>query len=218
MTMFNLNEIERKAYRSTFQDGIWDIFLGLILLILALSALLSNIGAKKGLHMTILIALQALVLLAFIAGKKCITVPRMGFVKFGPKRKGKIKKSRIVLFGSVLTGAVVFIVATLVIRSYPTGQPKLLLLLPAAWIANAVIVFSFLAYYLDCTRLYAYGVLFALPVPVDMVVKEFVGVNLSPIAFAIPATVMLAVGTVLLVRFLRDYPLPAKEVFNDAEN
>lgn len=218
MTMFNLNEIEKKAYRSTFQDGIWDIFLGSLLLILAVGALLSNIGVPEGRNMIILVVLQVLVLLAFIAGKKCITVPRMGFVKFGPKRKRKIRKSRIILLGSVVAGAVVFVAAALVIRSYPAGRPKLLLLLPAAWVANAIIVFSLLAYYLDCTRLYAYGVLFALPVPVDMVVKEFAGVNLSPIAFAIPATVMLVIGTVLLVRFLRDYPFPAKEVCNDAEN
>jgi len=218
MTMFNLKEIERKAYRSTFQDGIWDIFLGSLLLILAVGALLSNIGVPEGRNMIILVVLQVLILLAFIAGKKCITVPRMGFVKFGPKRKRKIRKSRIILLGSVLAGAVVFVAAALVIRSYPAGRPKLLLLLPAAWVANSVIVFSLLAYYLDCTRLYAYGLLFALPVPVDIVVKEFAGVNLSPIAFSIPATVMLVIGTVLLVRFLRDYPFPAKEVCNDAEN
>jgi hypothetical protein len=218
VTMFNLNEIEKKAYRSTFQDGIWDIFLGSLLLILAVGALLSNIGVPEGRNMIILVVLQVLVLLAFIAGKKCITVPRMGFVKFGPKRKRKIRKSRIILLGSVLAGLVVFVAAALVIRSYPAGRPKLLLLLPAAWVANAVIVFSLLAYYLDCTRLYAYGVLFALPVPVDMVVKEFAGVNLSPIAFAVPGMVMLVVGTMLLVRFLRDYPFPAKEVCNDAEN
>ncbi|MFQ6036208.1 MAG: hypothetical protein ACE5NM_10250 [Sedimentisphaerales bacterium] len=218
MTMFNLNEIEKKAYRSTFQDGLWDIFLGLLLLILAVGALLSNSGVPEGLVMTILVTLEALVVLAFIAGKKRITVPRMGFVKFGPKRKRKIGKSRIILLGSVLAGAIVFVATALVIRSYPAGRPKLLLLLPAAWVANAIIVFSLLAYYLDCTRLYVYGVLFALPVPVDMVVKEFVGVNLSPIAIAIPAIVMLVIGTVLLVRFLCDYPFPAKEVFNDAEN
>ncbi len=218
MTMFNLKEIEKKAFRSTFQDGIWDIFLGLVLLILAVGTLLSNIGVTKGVHMTILISLQAVVVLGFIAGKKLITVPRMGFVKFGPKRKSKIRKSRIILLVSVLAGLVVFVAAALVIRSYPAGRPKLLLLLPAAWVANAVIVFSFLAYYLDCTRLYAYGVLFALPVPVDMMVKEFAGVNLSPVAFAVPATVMLVIGMVLLVRFLRDYPFPAKEMCNDAEN
>ena len=217
MTTFNLNEIERKAYRSTFQDGIWDIFLGLELLILAAGALLSNSGVSEGLTMTILVVLGFLTVLAFIAGKKCITVPRMGFVKFGPRRKRKIRKSHIVLLGSVLAGAIVFLVAVLAIQSYPAGQPKLLLFLPAAWVANAVIVFGLLGYYLDCTRLYAYGVLFALPVPFDMAVKEFVGVNLSPVAFAVPAIVMLVVGTVLLASFLREYPKPVKDLSDGKE-
>lgn len=211
-TGIDLKQIERKAYRSTFQDGLWDIFLGLLLLVLAVGALLSNSGASEGLTMTILVALQAVVFLAFIAGKKCITVPRMGFVKFGPKRKRKIRKSRIILLVSVLAGAVVFLVAALVVRSYPAGRPKLVFLLPAAWIANSIIIFSLLAYYLDCSRLYAYGVLFALPVPFDVMVKEYVGVNLSPIAFAVPAIIMLVVGIVLLVCFLLKYPKQLQEI------
>ncbi len=206
----SVKEIERKAYRSTFQDGLWDIFLGLCLLMLAVCALLSNSGVSEGLTMTILVALQAVVLLAFIAGKKRITVPRLGFVKFGPQRKRKIKKSRIILLASVLAG-VLCLLAALLIQSYGASRAKLLLLLPAAWVGNAIIVFSLLAYYLDFARLYAYGLLFALPVPLDMAVKEFAGVNLSPIAFAVPATVMLVVGTVLLVRFVRAYPFPTEE-------
>jgi len=217
MIMFNLNEIEKKAYRSTFHDGLWDIFLGLSLLTLAVGALLSNSGVPNGLVMTILVVLQSLALLSLIAGKKRITLPRMGFVKFGSKRKLKIRKSRIILLGSALAGVVVFL-AAIVIQSYPAGQPRLLLLLPAAWVANSIIVFSLLAYYLDCTRLYAYGVMFALPVPFDMVVKKFVGLNLIPIALAIPATVTLVIGALLLVRFLRDYPLPVGEISNDNES
>ena len=212
MTVFNLKEIEKKAYKSTFQDGIWDIFLGCQLLILATGTLISNIGVKEGGILIILISLQVLVLTTFIFGKKRITVPRMGVVKFGPKRKHRIRKSRIILLGSVIVGAVVFIAAALVIRNYPAGRPKLLLVLPAAWVVNSIIVLSFLAYYLDCARLYIYGVLFALPVPVDMMIKEFVGMNLSPIAFSVPAIVMLATGVTLLIRFLRDYPLPAGEM------
>jgi hypothetical protein len=165
------------------------------------------------LTMTTLVGLQAAAVAAFVAGKKRITVPRMGFVKFGPKRKRKIRKSRIVLLGSVLAGAVVFLAALALLA----GRPRLLLLLPAAWAANSIIVFSLLAYYLDFSRLYAYGLLFALPVPFDMAVKKFVGVNLSPVAFAVPATIIVVVGTVLLVRFLRKYPRLAAEVYNAPE-
>lgn len=211
MLTFNLTDIEKKAYRSTFQDGIWDIFLGLILLILAVIALLSNRGTPEGQQMTVLIVLQAVALAVFIGGKKCITVPRMGFVKFGPQRKAKIKKSRIVLLASVVAGMVVFLVALLAMRSSSAGPSRLMNFMPLAWVVNAIIVFSLLAYYLDCPRLYAYGVLFALPVPFDMAIKKFAGVNLSPVTFAVPATFMLAIGAVLLVRFLRKYPRSAEE-------
>jgi len=141
MTTLNLKEIEKKAYRSTFQDGIWDIFLGLLLLNLAFGALLANSGVSHGLNMTILTALGVLILLAFMTGKKRITVPRMGFVKFGQKRKRKIWKSRLILLLSVFAGLVVFL-AALAISYYPTGWPKIVFLLPAAWVTNSIIVFN----------------------------------------------------------------------------
>jgi drug/metabolite transporter (DMT)-like permease len=214
MTIFNLTEIEKKAYRSTFQDGLWDIFLGSQLLILSISALLSNMGLTNKLHMGLLILLQVLVVLAFTIGKKRITIPRMGYVKFGTKRKRKITKSRIILLISVIAGVVVFLIASAFIQSNPAGQSKLLLLAPVAWVINSVIIFSLLAYYMDFTRLYLYGVLFALPVPVDMAIKQFTNLNLNHVAFAVPGIAMLIVGTVLLVRFLRDYPISGQEVLN----
>lgn len=218
MTVFNLTEIEKKAYRSTFQDGLWDIFIGSLLLVLSFSALLSNIGTAEKLHMGILIMLQIIVVLAFIIGKKRITIPRMGFVKFGPARKRRITKSRIVLLVSVLAGVAVFLIASLIMQGNQVDRSKLLLFAPIAWVANSIIIFSLLAYYLNFARLYIYGVLFALPVPLDVAIKQFTGLNLSPIAFAVPALVMLAVGTVLLVRFLNVYPAGIKEICNDNAN
>jgi len=207
MTLINLTDIEKKAYRSTFQDGIWDIFLGLTLLILAVGALLSNRGMPEGRQMTVLVGLQVAAAVFFIAGKKRITVPRMGFVKFGPQRKRKITKSHVVLLGSVVVGAVAFLVVSLAMRE---TRAELLDFMPLAWAVNAMVVFSLLAHYLDCPRLYGYGVLFALPVPVDAAIKTFAGVNLSPVAFAVPAIVMLAIGGVLLGSFLRRYPRPER--------
>ena len=214
MTVFNLTEIEKKAFRSTFQDGLWDIFLGSLLLVLSISALLSNIGTTKKLHIGVLIVLQILVVLAFTVGKKRITIPRMGFVKFGPKRKQRMTKSRIILLISVLLGVVVFLIASALIQGNPAGRSKLLLFAPVAWVVNSIIVFSFLAYYMDFTRLYLYGVLFALPVPFDVAIQQFTELNLSPIAFAVPGIAMLGVGTVLLLRFLHEYPKPGQEVLD----
>ncbi|MHC4355402.1 MAG: hypothetical protein ACYS0H_22105 [Planctomycetota bacterium] len=214
MRVLNLTDIEKRAYRSTFQDGIWDIFLGSTLLTLAVIALLSNRGMPEGRQMTVLIVLQAAALAFFIAGKKYITVPRMGFVKFGARRKGKIRKSHVVLLGSAVMGAIAFLVTSQAMRDTPSERLRLIDFMPLVWAVNAMVVFSLLGHYLDCPRLYGYGVLFALPVPVDRAIKTFVGVNLSPVAFAVPAIVMLAIGVVLLIRFLRTYPGQPQEETN----
>ena len=210
MTLINLTDIEKKAYRSTFQDGIWDIFLGLTLLILAVGALLSNRGMPEGRQMTVLVGLQVAAAVFFITGKKRITVPRMGFVKFGPQRKGKIKRSHVVLLGSAVVGAVAFLVVSPAMRGPEAVRLRSISFMPLVWAVNAIVVFSLLAHYLDCPRLYGYGVLFALPVPVDRAIKTFAGVNLSPVAFAVPAIIMLAIGGVLLGSFLRRYPKPER--------
>jgi hypothetical protein len=71
-----------------------------------------------------------------------------------------------------------------------------------------------LAYYLDCARLYAYGLLFALPVPCQIILKKFFGVNVITMTLAVSAAVMIFIGTLLLNRFLRDHPVPDREVSN----
>jgi hypothetical protein len=160
-------------------------------------------------HVTML----AVVLVGFIAGKKLITVPRMGLVKFGPKRKRKLTKVKVVLLISVLMGAVIFVVAPFSIHNRPEWLNPALVL-GAAWVVNCIVVFSLGAYFLDLPRLYAYGVLFAIPVPTDILLHKLVDLDLTFIAFGVSALVILVVGTVIFICFLRDYPLPAKEASN----
>ncbi len=206
----NLKELERKAWTSYFQDGLWDIYLGLLLLAMAVSALLSDVGFSESLGMTIFIGLEVLAVLVLWVGKKLITVPRMGRVKFGPKRKAKLSWVRVVLFISVLVGAGVF-VAGLAVRS---NRPEWLngtFVFPAAWMVNAMVVFSLGAYFLDFNRLYLIGVMYALAVPLDIVFRQFTDIDLSFIAFGAPAMVILIIGLVVFARFLRDYPLLPEE-------
>ena len=206
----SLKELERKAWRSVFQDGLWDIYLGLLLLAMAIGALLSDIGVPEAWHMTIYGTLMVLSMLVLWAGKKFITVPRMGRVKFGPKRKAKLNWVRVVLLLSVLVEAGVF-VAGLAMRGNRLEQLSVAFFFPAAWVVNAIVVFSLGAYFLDFSRLYLIGVLYALPVPLDMTFHEFAGIDLTFFAFAVPAAAILLMGTVVFIRFLRDYPVVSEE-------
>ncbi|MGB3904872.1 MAG: hypothetical protein WBB22_08115, partial [Anaerolineae bacterium] len=105
----SLKELERKAFRSTFQDGLWDIFLGLLLLNVGIGTIVGGMLGETEMSLTslswimlMIVPLPFLVLIAFWAGKKFITTPRIGLVKFGPRRKAKMKNFRAVLFLSVL--------------------------------------------------------------------------------------------------------------------
>jgi len=107
-------------------------------------------------------------------------------------------------------GAGVF-VAGLAIGTNRTEGLNTAFFLAAAWMVNAIVVFSLGAYFLDFNRLYLIGVMYALPVPFDIMFRKFADIDLSFLAFGVPAMVILIVGLVMLVRFLRDYPLLPEE-------
>ena len=206
----NLKELERKAWRSVVQDGLWDIYLGLLLLAMAVWALLSDVGFSESLGMAIFIGLEVLAMLVLWAGKKFITVPRRGLVKFGSKRKAKLNWVRVVLFLSVLVGAGVFLVVS-AMRGNRPGWLNAAFFFPVAWVVNAIVVFSLGAYFLDFSRLYLIGLIYALPVPLDILFRQFTDIDLSFIAFGAPAMVILIIGLVVFTRFLRVYPLLPEE-------
>ena len=206
----DLKELERKAWRSFYQDGLWDIFWGLLLLAMTISALLSDIGASEPVQYGIMIALEALAILVLFVGKRCITVPRIGRVRFGPKRKRRLSKVRVVLAISVLVGAALF-VAGLVLTGKLSRSMTLEFIFPAGWVVNMIVVFGLLAYFLEFSRLYVIGAMYAIARPLDIVQREFTSIDLTFVAFGFPAAVILLMGAVVFVRFLRKYPLSVGE-------
>lgn len=206
----DLKELERKAFRSTFEDGLWDIFLGLLLLNMGVGALLGGSGMSHLWSMVALSAFAGLVLLGFWAGKKFITTPRIGLVRFGEQRKAKMKNLRAVLFVSVLLGA---IMALLGWAAAAGGLPQWMREIPIplyVWPVQTIVVFGLGAYFLDVTRFYAYGVLYGLPLPLGILLArntELSGTGSMAITFGVAGGVMVLIGAVLFVRFLREYPV-----------
>ena len=208
----SLKDLERKAFRSTFQDGLWDIFLGFLLLNMGGGTLLGGSEMSILGSMVVLTLFAGLVLLGFWAGKKFITTPRIGSVEFGEQRKGKLKKVRLVLFVSVLLGV---LMAVWGVGARVGGLPHAIgrVPLPAyVWAAQCVVVFSLAAYFMDVTRFYPYGVLYALPFPLGIVLAQNTSLSGSvsmALTFGLAGGVMVSVGLVLFFRFLRRYPVAA---------
>ena len=212
----NLKALERKAWTSYFQDGLWDIFLGLLLVSSAVNTWLSDTGVPSSTRIPTYMAIMVLGGLVVWAGKRFITVPRIGRVKFGPARKVRMNKLRVVLFISVLVIWALFL-AGLGIKNDWLQRPEWWLIgrtsIAAAIVTlNFLVVFSLMAYFMEFKRLYLYGVLFALQEVVGVGWREFAGVDIGFfIGSAVSAVIVLLIGTVVLVRFLREYPLPADE-------
>jgi len=192
----SLKEIERKAWTSYFEDGLWDVFLGAMLLIGGIRSLTDNVW-----YTLLVLSLVPVVPL----GKKLITIPRLGYVKFGPGRKLKLGKAKAALVISVLAVFALFLLPVLFTHSgLPLpGIPVSPIM--AAWIA---VFFGVLAYYLDFKRLYAYGLLYGMS---EVIWGQF-GKPVGSVAQTIMGIAILVIGLVVFVRFLQRFPLPPKGV------
>ena len=213
-SQLSLKEAEKKAFSSFFQDGIWDLYLGILLIGFALGIVLSNSKLPKIWIYLILIVYNFGFCGAFYLSKKYITSPRMGIIRYGTTRKKKLKIVSLVLTMSVLFGAVVFIFTLLTTKSAWTYGISFDLLLPLVWLVNAVVVFSLMAYFMDYPCFYLYGFFFGLPLSVDTILKYYFGLRLLIPLFIFPGLILVIIGVRLLVKFLKTYPVLNNEELN----
>jgi hypothetical protein len=217
MEQLNMKALEKKAFRSFFKDGIYDVFLGLILLSFGLPMMLNEFGWIDYKTMTwplvFALTLNVGALLFFVFGKKYITVPRLGFVRFGKGRKRKMRHVTLLLVISALIGLVIFFL--LLFKVIPVGGETGIPPVGLIFGIQALIVFSLAAYFMDFTRLYLYAFLFAVSLPVTFWLKknDFFAYP-SLYVFSLTAGPMLVVGWILFFRFLRRFP---KKVEQGAE-
>ncbi len=208
-TQIDLKQLERKAFRSNFRDGLWDIFLGLMLIQMCFGPILSGYyGISPTLILLMLLLYATIVLGGFWYAKKYVVLPRIGLVKFGTRRQKQGKRFKLLLSVSVALAVALFGVF---LRLYQTGAstdlsgPVLLYGLAAVFGVGAVIVFSLMAYYMDFSRAYVYGWFYALGVlSTFWLMEQEIYLPYGAVLFT---AVMVLIGIVLFIRFLREHPL-----------
>lgn len=192
----DLKGLEKKVWTSTFEDGITDIGIGLVLLVSTICQILND----EHFYLYLLYIVPALFI---IIAKKYITAPRMGLVKFSRERNKKM----YTLF-LVMTISIVFLLM-LTIKG-------LLQQLPMTSLIVGAIVFIIpcsIAYFLNWDRMYIYAVLFTLSFALNEMTIAKTGVIASgAYAWLISGMMITVVGIVYLLRFMNKYPLPKKEV------
>lgn len=189
----DLKQLQRKAWMSYFEDGLWDISMGLWMLTVAVLLLTGNVWSTFMLLAAVLV---------MSVGKKLITTPRIGRVKFGSRRGVKHKKVMAVV------GISVFALVWLLLALLRLHLPEVVLA-PLFGICFAL-VFGLIAHYMDFGRLYAYGLLLAISLALIEALDNAVG----PTALALSGCIPLLIGLVMLVRFLWKYPKPVEEALD----
>lgn len=201
-SQINLEELEKKAYRSMFEDGLWDISLGLMFLGGIFNPILAELGIPRPIN-SIITALVAI--LIFYFGKKHITIPRVGRVKFGPKRQAAQKKLRIAVIFFVIATWIVFLLSmTRAVNIRPDNTFSWILSIDLLLIT---VPLGVIAYFLDFDRLYVYAVLYGTAFPFAEFLHSIVGTPLDGIiAYGITGGIGVLTGLVYLIRFMRKYP------------
>ena len=202
----NLKEIERQAFRSTYQDGLWDIYYGLIVISMTVFMTRPETG-YTWVYIVLMTAVFGITYGLFYVGKKYLTAPRLGSVVYGETRKRKKRTMSIILTVLIALQVLLLIVTALGWLYTPFAQKldqavggRSEILFVA--LLGAVIVctgMSITAFFSDFMRGYYIAFLMALAVFLMFYLNQ-------PIIPILIGILIILPGVFLLVRFLRKYP------------
>ncbi|MCW4030798.1 MAG: hypothetical protein NWE80_00350, partial [Candidatus Bathyarchaeota archaeon] len=153
----SLREVEKKTYMSYHQDGLIDIFVGVYVLLFGLGILLRTV-TDFSTWFVIPAIFPAVMVPIWVSAKKRITMPRIGYVKFGGRGANKLMAIFIAIMVAGLGAFMVFSFGSsqgwaLTIRNLIVSNGMIIIGIAAFAIS------SLFAYTMGLNRLYAYGVL-----------------------------------------------------------
>src|SRR4030043_338092 len=207
--VLDLKQIERKAFRSTYEDGLLDIFMGAFVACMAITLYHPESGYSP-MNIIGMILIYAVVYSLFWAAKKYITLPRMGQVRFGPTRQHK-KKTLAIILGIIVLIQTIFVGMTIVGWHNPVFGEKLfgsfgnysmehlaVAALGSLFVGPSMLV---IAYLIDFPRGYYIAVLMALAVFLMILINQ----PIYPVGIS---GLIILPGVVLFINFLKKYPIP----------
>ena len=209
----DLKAIERKAFRSVHQDGLWDIYIGGLLLVLSLMFAIPESGEGELTYIGFATVGVAIVFAFFQLGKKYITVPRMGQVRFGAERQKRKITMGWIMGAFVLFTLGLFLFSLYVWNSSASRQvvdvhispslERVFVALLAALIAGTSM--TVISYFKEFMRGYYIALLMAAGFFFTLLFDMT-----TPMIIA--GALILVPGLVMFINFLRQHPLPPTEL------
>jgi hypothetical protein len=146
----------------------------------------------------------------FILSKKYLIKPRIGVVKFGPKRKVRKRRTMLVLSVNVVLLLILFLFNLSNVGgsiNFPYLLEGLLFL---------TLPLCFVAYFLQYTRLYIYALLLGSGFFLADILSLIVPIPFNFLfIYLLFGGIIIIVGIIYLIRFIRKYQLPKEEIKKD---
>jgi hypothetical protein len=184
-----LKEIQRKIYLSFFQDGLWDIFLGLFILGWGLTILTDAVYLPGPLFVGLYFAVWGV--------KKRLTYPRIGYARFSETGRRRVTARFLIL------GTVVLLVGVMMAVLWGIGtRPQWLAdYFPLVFNGILAAIVCIVAYWARANRFYLYAVLIFL----GAVFHLWLGIPWE-FGFIGAGGIIMLIGVGILINFLRKYP------------
>ena len=209
-----LGEVRRRTLRLiNFEDGLWDISLGSVFLMLSLYLVTRSL-LVLALNLLLFAGVLAILIVGQLYARRVFSAPRIGVLK---SRRTPARTATLAIGAVLVVATVGLVMATLLSPHAISGpmwgaQPKWVgdMSVDIIFMLALIGLFSFMAYVLGIPRLYLYGWLVGVGMLASTALQLYAGYTFS-LPPAIAAGGIVLVGVALFIRFLRKYQIPTAE-------
>ena len=206
----NLSEAHKRTVRLlSYEDGLWDLLLGVVFLLLAIYPL-TRARLGPAWNLALFVGLLLLATAIFTALRRRISTPRLGYVR----ARVTPEKKLILAVTIALVGLTAGLVILTLVNPAWLGGPAPAVALDNVWsyqveilvLLALIVLFSAMGYRFGVPRLYLYGWLLGGANLASVILYRGAPEGFNwPLATA--AGIVMLIGAALLVRMLRKYPV-----------
>jgi hypothetical protein len=206
----DFRSIQRRIYQMiSFEDGLWDLLLGIIFFFLATYPVTrERLGPQW--NLILFIFLLAVVVVAQQVVRHFVSEPRIGYARL--RRSPKVRLLMIITFVLVLITIGLVVLTFLNSGSEPTSTVPADASQGRSYVVEIIVLFvmgglfSAMGYLFGVVRLYFYGWMLGLANLASIYMEHNAGWTFQ-IPLAIAAGIIILICCVLLLRFLSKYPV-----------
>ena len=197
----DLKQLEKNTAAVIFQTGLVEIAIGLIWIVSSLAMIFDDIRY----YIDILFVVPVIFIILAI---RYIASPRMGTVKLSRKRMRRNAWFMV----TVTVFLIIMVILTITGKGHTNGE-----LINGRWIISGIIFFicTAIGYFLYFKRMYLYAFLLVGAFNLTEEIRENPGIiSEGAYVYLFVSIVLIIIGCVYLIRFLRKYPLPENMTYD----